>query len=61
MKVEHNGISYNTGNMVGRGACGGCIMEGNRNLKCPANSEGECILPLDKIYVNASCIQVFKL
>lgn len=61
MRVEFNGNSYNIGNMVGRGACGGCIMEGDRNLKCPADSEGSCILPLDKVYTDLSSNQGFKL
>jgi hypothetical protein len=61
MKVEFNDNSYNIGNMVGRGACGGCIMEESLNLKCPADSEGSCILPLNKIYIDWCSNQVFKL
>lgn len=61
MKVEFNGNSYNIGNMVGRGACDGCIMERSRNLECPADSEGSCILPLDRIYTDCCSNQVFEL
>lgn len=62
MKVEFNDNSYNIGNMVGRSACGGCIiMEESLNLKCPTDSEGECILPLNKIYINGNLYQIFKL
>lgn len=52
MKVEFNGYSYNIGNVIGRIACTGCIRDGSTNLPCPTNSEGECILPLDKIYTD---------
>jgi hypothetical protein len=61
MKVEFNGNSYNIGNRAGRIACTGCIMNGGRNLKCPTDAEGSCILPLTKIYINLCSNQVFKL
>lgn len=61
MKVEFNGHAYNIGNKIGQSACTGCIIDGSRNLKCPADSEGSCILPLDKIYIDANFLQIFKL
>ena len=61
MKVEINSNSYNIGNRIGWSACTGCIIEGNRNLNCPIDSEGSCVLPLDKIYTNFCSNQVFKL
>lgn len=61
MKVEFNGKSYNIGNMIGRSACTGCIMNRSRDLKCPADSERSCILPLNKVYTDLSSSQVFKL
>jgi hypothetical protein len=61
MKVEFNGKSYNIGNRAGHSACTGCIVEKSLNLKCPADSEGQCILPLDKIYTDLCSNQVFKL
>lgn len=60
MKVEFNGNSYNIGNRATRIACSGCIIAQGSNLKCP-NSKGECILPLDKIYINLCSNQVFEL
>jgi hypothetical protein len=62
MKVEFNGDSYTTGNRIGQSACTGCVInEDKRNLKCPADSEGSCILPLNKIYIDWCSNQVFKL
>lgn len=61
MKAEFNGNAYLIGNVVGRSACGGCIMERSRNLECPADSEGSCILPLDRIYTDCCSNQVFEL
>ena len=61
MKVEFNNNSYNIGNRIGRVACTGCIMERGQKLKCPSDSEGDCILPLDKIYTDLCSNQVFKL
>ena len=61
MKVEFNGNSYTVGHKIGRCACTGCIISGNKNLKCPADSEGQCILPLNKIYIGLCSNQVFKL
>ena len=60
MRVEFNGYSYNIENKMGQVACAGCIMDGGRNLKCPVNSEGECILSFDKIYTDCYSNQVFK-
>ena len=55
MKIEFNGNSYNIGNeKAGRFACTGCIFEKASNLKCPDDSEGQCILPLDKIYTDVN-------
>lgn len=62
MKVEFNGNSYNIGNRIGRSACTGCVITGDkRNLKCPTDSEGQCILPLTKIYTDIDFLQIFKL
>lgn len=62
MKVEFNGNSYTIGNRIGRVACTGCaITENKERLKCPTDSEGECILPLNKIYIDADFLQIFKL
>ena len=62
MKIEFNGNSYNIGNIIGRPACSGCIITKAMNLKCPVDSQGECILPLNKIYTDVNfLLQVFKL
>ena len=62
MKVEFNSNFYTVGNITGRGACTGCIIsENKKNLKCPTDSEGQCILPLNKIYIGLCSNQVFKL
>lgn len=61
MKVEFNGYIYNIGNKTGQVACSGCVINGGRILKCPTDSEGSCILPLDKIYIDANFLQIFKL
>ena len=62
MKIEFNGNSYGIGNNIGRLACSGCvIIHEGLNLKCPTDSEGVCILPLDKIYIDANFLQIFKL
>ena len=62
MKVGFNGNSYNIGNRIGSSACNGCILNGNLlNCQCPADSEGQCILPLNKIYTDLCSNQVFKL
>lgn len=60
MKIEFNGESYNIDNRIDRVACKGCIMY-DGEAKCPTDSEGSCILPMDKIYINANFFQVFKL
>ena len=61
MKVEFNSCSYKIGNKTGQSACSGCVINESKNLQCPADSEGQCILPLNKIYVDVSCLQLFKL
>lgn len=62
MKVEFNGNFYTVGNKTRRFACTGCIIsEDKTNLKCPADSEGQCILPLNKIYIGLCSNQVFQL
>ena len=61
MKIEFNGNSYDIGNRARQVACAGCIIEQDPNLECPINSKGECILPLDKIYIDLCSNQVFKL
>jgi hypothetical protein len=62
MKVEFNGNSYIIGHKIGRFACTGCIIsENKRKLKCPADLKGQCILPIDKIYIDLCSNQVFKL
>ena len=61
MKVEFNDNSYNIGNRIGQAVCTGCIMDKEKNLKCPADSEGNCILPLNKVYTDLSSSQIFKL
>lgn len=61
MKIEFNGNFYNVGNRATRIACSGCIIGQGPNLKCPSNSKNECILPLNKIYINLCSDQVFKL
>jgi hypothetical protein len=62
MKVEFNSNSYTVGNRTRRFACTGCIIsENKKNLKCPADSEGQCILPLNKIYIGLCSNQVFEL
>ena len=62
MKIEFNGNSYTIGNrMIGLSACTGCVINESITLKCPADSEGQCILPLNKIYTDVNFLQVFKL
>lgn len=62
MKIEFNEQSYNIGNKIGQSACSGCVINGSiLNLKCPADSEGQCILPLNKIYTDLCSNQVFEL
>lgn len=62
MKVEFNGNSYTVGHKIGRCACTGCMITDNKKiLKCPTDSEGQCILPIDKIYIDLCSNQVFKL
>ena len=61
MKIEFNGNSYTVGNRTGSSVCTGCIMDGNRNLHCLTDSEGQCILPLNKIYTDLCSNQMFKL
>ena len=61
MRVEFNGQPYNIGNKIGQCACSGCVNEKCGDLKCPADSEGQCILPIDKIYIDADFLQIFKL
>lgn len=61
MKVEFNGNSYNIGNRIGSSACTGCVIRERANLKCPTDSEGSCILPLNKIYTDCYSNQIFKL
>lgn len=62
MKVEFNGNAYGIGNRIGSyGCCTGCVIDENTKLECPADSEGSCILPLDKIYTDCCSNQVFKL
>jgi hypothetical protein len=62
MKIEFNSNSYTVGNKTRRFACTGCIIsENKRKLKCPVDSEGQCILPLNKIYIGLCSNQVFKL
>jgi len=62
MKIEFNGHSYTIGNRIGRVACTGCVItKGKEILKCPTDSEGQCILSLNKIYTDLSSNQVFEL
>jgi hypothetical protein len=62
MKVEFNGNSYIVGYKIGRFACTGCIIsEDKRKLKCPYDSKRQCILPINKIYIDCCSNQVFKL
>lgn len=61
MKIEFNGNSYTIGNHRGPAVCNWCIMHRSRDLKCPTDSEGSCILPLNKIYIDLCSNQVFKL
>lgn len=61
MKVEFNGNSYIIGNRATRMACSGCIIGQSSNLKCPINSKGECILPINEIYIDLCSNQVFEL
>lgn len=61
MKIEFNGISYNIRNKVGFNACAGCIIYEKKDLKCPLDSEGHCILPINKIYTDVNFFHVFKL
>jgi hypothetical protein len=62
MKVEFNGNSYIVGHKIGWSACTGCIItEDKRKLKCPADLKGQCILPLNKIYIDLCSNQVFEL
>ena len=61
MKIEFNGNSYSIGNKIPREACSGCVIIKYTNLKCPLNSEVQCILPLDKIYTHCYSNQIFKL
>lgn len=61
MKVEFNDNSYKIGNHRGLAVCNGCIMNRSRDLKCPTDSEGNCILSLTEIYTNLCANQIFKL
>jgi hypothetical protein len=61
MRVEFNGDSYTIGNRIGLSVCTGYVINESINLKCPADSEGQCILPLNKIYTDVNFLQVFKL
>lgn len=61
MKIEFNGHSYNVENKIIKlYVCAGCVNECETS-QCPTDSEGQCILPLDKIYTNCYFDQVFKL
>lgn len=61
MKVAFNDSSFTIGNRIGQDVCTGCIMGIGRNLKCPTDSEGQCILPLHQIYIDLCSNQVFEL
>lgn len=61
MRIEVNSNSYSIGNRIGQSVCSGCILNEGRNLTCPTDSEGQCILPLNKIYTDVNFFQVFKL
>ena len=61
MKIEYDGYHYNVGNRTRPVACSGCIISSTSNLKCPLGPDGQCVLPLDKIYTNCYSDQVFKL
>lgn len=61
MKLEFNGNSYNIGYKIGQSACSGCVINESINLHCPTDSEGQCILPLNKIYTDSCSNRVFKL
>jgi hypothetical protein len=61
MKVEFNGNSYNIGNVTRNSACNECVLNEGLDCQCPADSEGQCILPFNKIYTDCCSNQVFKL
>lgn len=62
MKVEFSDNSYIVGHKTGRFACTGCIIsEDKRKFKCPTDLKGQCILPINKIYIDLCSNQVFKL
>ena len=61
MKVEFNGNSYIIGNVTGNSACNSCVLNEDLDCPCPADSEGQCILPLDRIYTDCCSNQVFEL
>lgn len=61
MRIEFNSNSYSIGNRIGQSACSGCILNEGLNLTCPTDSEGQCILSLNKIYIDLCSNQVFKL
>ena len=62
MKVEFNSNSYTVGNKTRRFACTGCVISKNkRQLNCPTDLKGQCILPINKVYIDFCSNQVFKL
>jgi hypothetical protein len=61
MKIEFNGNSYTIGNRTRQSVCDECIINASTNLECPTDSEGQCILSLNKIYTDLCSNQVFKL
>lgn len=61
MKVEFNNNSYNIGTVIRGVACERCVLNEGLYCRCPVNSQGLCILPSDKIYIDCCSNQVFKL
>lgn len=62
MKVEFNSNSYTVGHKIGRCACTGCMITENKKiLRCPVDSKGQCILPINKIYTDCCFNQIFEL
>lgn len=62
MRVEFNSNSYTVGHKMGKFACTGCVISKNkRQLNCPTDLKGQCILPINKIYIGLCSNQVFKL
>ena len=60
MRVEFNGNSYQVTERIGDSVCNGCIASNIMN-ECPIDSKRHCILPFNKVYIQGSFSQLFKL